>query len=268
MGRKWTGHSRSTPHGPRDCARCGSSSRRRQSSASCAVRTSARCRACAGRCSTPASGCARCSPIARGSAAARAAEDALASALALREALDALEAVAQEVKATTRRYSTRRSRACAPPRSTKRRGTRTNGRHSLIGARPTRTMPGPIRPLTSTNRPDARRHALPRPPRRAARSDGRGHRDHPTAPERIRNRDSDYLYRFDSYFYYLAGFPEPEAVLVMVAGPESRSILFCREKHPERELWEGFRYGPEGARKAFGFDDAQPFAALDEALRS
>ena len=88
----------------------------------------------------------------------------------------------------------------------------------------------------------------------------------PTAPERIRNRDSDYLYRFDSYFYYLAGFPEPEAVLVMVAGPESRSILFCREKHPERELWEGFRYGPEGARKAFGFDDAQPFAALDEAL--
>jgi Xaa-Pro aminopeptidase len=88
----------------------------------------------------------------------------------------------------------------------------------------------------------------------------------PTAPERLRNRDSDYLYRFDSYFYYLAGFPEPEAVLVMVAGPEPRSILFCREKHPERELWEGFRYGPDGARKTFGFDDAQPFAALDEAL--
>jgi len=88
----------------------------------------------------------------------------------------------------------------------------------------------------------------------------------PTAPERLRNRDSDYLYRFDSYFYYVAGFPEPEAVLVMVAGPEPRSILFCREKHPERELWEGFRYGPEGARKTFGFDDAQPFAALDEAL--
>jgi Xaa-Pro aminopeptidase len=88
----------------------------------------------------------------------------------------------------------------------------------------------------------------------------------PTAPERLRNRDSDYLYRFDSYFYYLAGFPEPEAVLVMVAGPEPRSILFCREKHPERELWEGFRYGPDGARRTFGFDDAQPFAALDEAL--
>jgi Xaa-Pro aminopeptidase len=52
----------------------------------------------------------------------------------------------------------------------------------------------------------------------------------------------------------------------MVAGPEPRSILFCREKHPERELWEGSRYGPDGARKTFGFDDAQPFAALDEAL--
>jgi Xaa-Pro aminopeptidase len=88
----------------------------------------------------------------------------------------------------------------------------------------------------------------------------------PTAPERIRNRDSDYLYRFDSYFYYLAGFPEPEAVLVMVAGAEPKSILFCREKHPERELWEGFRYGPEAACKAFDCDDAQSFAALDEAL--
>jgi Xaa-Pro aminopeptidase len=88
----------------------------------------------------------------------------------------------------------------------------------------------------------------------------------PTAPERIRNRDSDYLYRFDSYFYYLAGFPEPEAVLVLLAGAAPKSILFCREKHPERELWEGVRYGPDGARKAFGFDEAHPVGALDEML--
>jgi Xaa-Pro aminopeptidase len=88
----------------------------------------------------------------------------------------------------------------------------------------------------------------------------------PTAPERIRNRDSDYLYRFDSYFYYLAGFPEPEAVLVLLAGAAPKSILFCREKHPERELWEGVRYGPDGARKAFGFDEAHPVGALDEVL--
>jgi Xaa-Pro aminopeptidase len=88
----------------------------------------------------------------------------------------------------------------------------------------------------------------------------------PTSPERIRNRDSDYPYRFDSYFYYLTGFPEPEAVLVLIAGAEPKSILFCREKHPERELWEGFRYGPTAAREAFGFDDAHAFAALDEAV--
>jgi Xaa-Pro aminopeptidase len=88
----------------------------------------------------------------------------------------------------------------------------------------------------------------------------------PTAPERLRSRDSDYLYRFDSYFYYLTGFPEPEAVLVLVAGAEPRSILFCREKHPERELWDGFRYGPEAARDAFGFDAAHPIGKLDEEL--
>jgi len=88
----------------------------------------------------------------------------------------------------------------------------------------------------------------------------------PTAPERLRNRDSDYLYRFDSYFYYLTGFPEPEAVVVLVAGAEPKSILFCREKHPERELWEGFRFGPEAAATAFGFDAAHAFDALDAEL--
>jgi Xaa-Pro aminopeptidase len=88
----------------------------------------------------------------------------------------------------------------------------------------------------------------------------------PTAPERIRNRDSDYPYRFDSYFYYLTGFEEPEAALVLIAGAAPKSILFCREKHPERELWEGFRYGPAAAREAFGFDEAHAFAALDETV--
>src|SRR3954470_4313366 len=89
--------------------------------------------------------------------------------------------------------------------------------------------------------------------RRLARQMGAGVAVVPTAPERIRNRDSDYLYRFDSYFYYLTGFPEPDAVLVLVAGAEPRAILFCRERNPERELWDGRRYGPEGARETFGF---------------
>jgi Xaa-Pro aminopeptidase len=88
----------------------------------------------------------------------------------------------------------------------------------------------------------------------------------PTAPERTRNRDSVYPYRFDSYFHYLTGFGEPEAVLVLVAGTTSRSILFCREKNPEREVWDGFRHGPEAAREAFGFDEAHPIAMLDEMM--
>ena len=88
----------------------------------------------------------------------------------------------------------------------------------------------------------------------------------PTAPERARNRDSEYLYRFDSYFYYLCGFQEPEAVLVLIAGPEPQSILFCREKNLERETWDGFRFGPEAAREAFGVDAAYPVGQLDEKL--
>ncbi len=88
----------------------------------------------------------------------------------------------------------------------------------------------------------------------------------PTAPERIRNRDTHFPYRFDSHFYYLTGFPEPEAVLVLVAGAQPRSLLFCRERNEEREIWDGVRYGPDRARERFGFDEAHPIAALDEAM--
>jgi Xaa-Pro aminopeptidase len=88
----------------------------------------------------------------------------------------------------------------------------------------------------------------------------------PTAPERVRNRDAHYPYRFDSYFYYLTGFREPDAILVVAAGDVPKSILFCRERDPEREVWDGFRYGPEGAREAFGFDEAHSIAELDAAV--
>ena len=88
----------------------------------------------------------------------------------------------------------------------------------------------------------------------------------PTAPERVRNRDSHHPYRFDSYFWYLTGFPEPEAVLVLIGGKEPPSILFCREKNEEREVWDGFRYGPEAARDVFGFDEAYPFAEIEQKL--
>ena len=59
----------------------------------------------------------------------------------------------------------------------------------------------------------------------------------PTAPEMLRNGDAHYAYRFDSSFYYLTGFAEPEAVLVLIAGDKPQSILFCREKNLERETW-------------------------------
>lgn len=85
-----------------------------------------------------------------------------------------------------------------------------------------------------------------------------------TAPEVARNRDTDYPYRWDSYFYYLTGFNEPEAALVIVADANSaQSVLFCREKNAEREIWDGYRHGPDVARELFGFDQAYPISALD-----
>lgn len=88
----------------------------------------------------------------------------------------------------------------------------------------------------------------------------------PTAPEQVRNRDTHYPYRSDSYFHYLSGFPEAEAVLVLVAGDAPKSILFCRTKHEEREIWDGYRYGPEAAKEAFAFDEAYPIEELDAKL--
>ena len=88
----------------------------------------------------------------------------------------------------------------------------------------------------------------------------------PTSPEVPRNADTHYGYRHDSNFYYLSGFTEPEAVLVLVAGDEPRSILFCREKNLEREIWDGHRYGPDAAREQFGLDAAYSVEQLDEKL--
>jgi Xaa-Pro aminopeptidase len=86
----------------------------------------------------------------------------------------------------------------------------------------------------------------------------------PTAQEVARNSDADYPYRHDSYFYYLSAFPEPDAVVVLIAaGDKMRSILFCREKNLEREIWDGYRFGPEAAREHFGFDAAYAIDAID-----
>ena len=86
----------------------------------------------------------------------------------------------------------------------------------------------------------------------------------PTAPERQRNRDSDFLFRHDSYFYYLTGFTEPNAWLVVTS--EGRSTLFCQPKDLEREIWDGYRLGPEAAVGALGVDAALPITELDQQM--
>ena len=70
----------------------------------------------------------------------------------------------------------------------------------------------------------------------------------PTAPERVRNRDADFPFRHDSYFFYLTGFTEPNAWLVIEAN--GRSTLFCQPKDVEREIWDGIRLGPLADRKS------------------
>ncbi len=86
----------------------------------------------------------------------------------------------------------------------------------------------------------------------------------PTAPEHLRNRDSDHAYRHDSYFYYLTGFTEPGACLVLAA--DGRSHLFCNPKDAEREIWDGYRLGPDAAPAALGVDEACSAAELDQRL--
>ncbi|HTI97100.1 MAG TPA: Xaa-Pro aminopeptidase [Rudaea sp.] len=94
----------------------------------------------------------------------------------------------------------------------------------------------------------------------------------PAAPERLRNNDSHYPYRQDSDFHYLTGFAEPEAVLALIPGrtvpdrDRGEAILFCRERDPEREAWDGARAGQEGAVADYGMDDAFPIADIDDIL--
>ena len=89
----------------------------------------------------------------------------------------------------------------------------------------------------------------------------------PTAPVRTRNRDVEYPFRPDSDFYYITGFEEPEAVAVLIPGrDEGQYLLFCRERDPDKELWDGSRAGLEGACEVYGADDAFPIGDIDDIL--
>jgi len=112
---------------------------------------------------------------------------------------------------------------------------------------------------TSSSTPYAQRCA-----RLAALLGSKGIAIIPSAPEQQRNRDSDFLYRHDSYFYYLTGFAEPKAWLVVTG--DGKSTLFCQPKDLEREIWDGFRLGPDAAPAQLGVDAALSVAELDQQL--
>lgn len=89
----------------------------------------------------------------------------------------------------------------------------------------------------------------------------------PAAQEKPRSRDTEFLFRQDSDFYYLTGFDEPNAVLVLIPGRDhGECVLFCRERDREKEIWDGYRAGPEGAIEKYGADDAFPIDDIDEIL--
>ena len=114
----------------------------------------------------------------------------------------------------------------------------------------------PVSPSPAEAAPYAQRRA-----RVAAQLGAGGIAIVPTAPAQARNRDSDFLYRHDSYFYYLTGFSEPNAWLVITA--DGRSRLFCQPKDLEREIWDGIRLGPDAAPHTLGVDEAAPVDKLD-----
>ena len=89
----------------------------------------------------------------------------------------------------------------------------------------------------------------------------------PAPPVCLRNRHNEYPYRPDSDLFYLTGFPEPEAVLVLIPGrSHGEYILFCRERDPRMEQWSGARAGQEGAVQQYGADDSFPISDIDDIL--
>ena len=89
----------------------------------------------------------------------------------------------------------------------------------------------------------------------------------PNAKVRSRNRDVDHIFRSDSSFHYLSGFDEPESVIVLVPGrTHGEYLLFCRERDLDKEIWDGYRAGQEGAVDRYGADDSYPYSDLDDIL--
>ena len=86
----------------------------------------------------------------------------------------------------------------------------------------------------------------------------------PAWPEYVRNHDSTFAYRQESSMLYLSGFDEPGSCLVFRPGQTPETVMFVREKNVERETWDGFRYGPAGAKSEFGFDEVYPIEDFEK----
>ncbi len=89
------------------------------------------------------------------------------------------------------------------------------------------------------------------------------------APEVIRNRDAHYPYRQDSHFFYLTGFEEPESIVILLKDKEGalQRHLLCRSKNEEREIWEGFRWGPDAAKERFGFSHTASIETFNDHIK-
>ena len=84
----------------------------------------------------------------------------------------------------------------------------------------------------------------------------------------LRNADSSHAFRQDSSFWYLTGFNEPESTLVLSINEsqEVQSTVFVPKKDKVKEIWDGYRAGPEGAEKDHGFDQAFNNTEINELL--
>ncbi len=92
----------------------------------------------------------------------------------------------------------------------------------------------------------------------------------PSNPDFIRNSDVHYSFRQESHYYYLTGFEEVDSCLVLAPAPSKpegyQMILFVQPRDPEKEMWEGERYGLEGAQAIFGANEAFPIQEFAKKL--
>src|SRR5215204_3113083 len=89
----------------------------------------------------------------------------------------------------------------------------------------------------------------------------------PAAHEVTRSYDTEFKFHQDPDFYYLTGFPEPDAVAVIdPSSKKSKFTLFVRPRDPEMETWYGRREGVDGAMKNYGADKALPIEKFEAEL--